>query len=401
MKWVIVALLAILALAISPWVIGMAYLHLAGHVVEGKVIGKREAILLPGGDSWDHVLEVTYRYQPSDSNHPEIAKHRVDAPLYRRTKIGDSVSVRYSQLRMLRPVVGVGSFLDESSLLSRLGIELFTPRHLASIATIVVGSLIALFAYKRRNVGLGIIAVWIVLVTAPVPFLAVTAFIIFPMLFWAWRLKRKSLYGWLFLGSIPFSATFVYFDIPQPTELPANPRQSMAIVRQVRVVDEIWTNYGKDAEDAGGQHIRQPFQMIDLEFTPDSSSDSRHVLDRVDVNGVPGLREGATTQIVYSSADPEIARIVGGTRNYPRLNLEYLLGLTYGIGGILAFLVAPGMMLVDKFFTSLKKVLPSASPDASLRMISRLSADDPRRAAIERVLLRARQKLQKDTPEHG
>ncbi|GEM_PF-4696848 len=401
MKWIIVTLFAIVALAILPWAIAMLYMQVAGQVVEGKVIAKREAILLPGGDSWDHVFEVTYRYQPSDSYHPEIAKHRVDAALYRRAKIGDSVTVRYSSLRMLRPVVGLGSFLDESSLLSRLGIELLTPGHLAAIATILVGSLIALFAHTARSVRWGVIAAWIALVTAPVPFLVITAFIVFPMLFWCWRHERTSFYGLLFLGSIPFSMAAVYFDIPQSTQLPADSRQSTAMVRQVHVVDEIWTNYGKDAEDAGGQHIRQPFQIIDLEFTPDSASDSIHTLDRVDLNSVAGLREGGTTQIVYSSADPDIARIVGGTRNYPLLNLEYLLGLTYGTGCILAFLVLPGTMFVDKFLNSLRKALTSASPDDSLRVISRFPADDLRRAAIEKVLLRARKKPETDTPEHG
>jgi ABC-type antimicrobial peptide transport system permease subunit len=71
-------------------------------------------------------------------------------------------------------------------------------------------------------------------------------------------------------------------------------------------VDEIWTNYGTGAEDAGGQGIRQPFQIVDLEFKPDGANDSVHVLDRVDLNSVAGLREGGTAQIVYSSIDPEI-----------------------------------------------------------------------------------------------
>jgi hypothetical protein len=401
MKWIIIALLAVVVLAISPWAIAMAYLHLAGHVVQGKVIGKREAILLPGGDSWDHVFEITYSYRPLDSTYPETAKHRVDSTLYRRMQIGSTAPVRYSPLRMLRPVVSLGSFLDESSLLSRLGLELLTPKHLAAIATILIGSLIAVFAYITRSLRWGVIAAWIALVTAPVLFLAITAFIIFPVLFWSWRHERTSFYGLLFLGSIPFSVAVVYFDIPQPTQFPADSRQSTAIVRQVHIVDEIWTNYGKDAEDAGGQHIRQPFQMIDLEFTPDSASDSMHVLDRVDLNSVAGLREGLTTQIVYSSADPNIARIVGGTRNYPRLNSEYLLGLTYGIGGIFTFIVLPGMMLVDKFFNSFREALPSASPNASLRIISRFPADDARRAAIEKVLLRAREKRQTNTAEHS
>jgi hypothetical protein len=85
MKWVIITLLAIVAAAVSPWAIAMAYMQISGQVVEGKVTGKREAILMPGGDSWDHIFEITYRYQPLDSRYPETATHRVGSALYRRT----------------------------------------------------------------------------------------------------------------------------------------------------------------------------------------------------------------------------------------------------------------------------------------------------------------------------
>jgi hypothetical protein len=246
---------------------------------------------------------------------------------------------------------------------------------------------------------LGIMAAWIALIPAPVPFLAITAFIVFPILFWSWRYNKASSYGWLFLVSIPFSAAVVYWGIPQAAELPVDPLYTTAIVRQVRVVDEIWTNYGKDAEDAGGQRIRQPFQMVDLEFKPDAASESMHVLDRIDLNSVSGLREGGTTQIAYSSANPEIVRIAGGTRKYPRVNSVYLLGLTYGIGGILAFVVLPGMMLADKFFYYVRKTLPFASKEESLGLISRLPAGDPRRVAIEKTM-QALRKRQTDRTEH-
>lgn len=90
---------------------------------------------------------------------------------------------------------------------------------------------------------------------------------------------------------------------------------------------QIWTSYGKDAGEAGGQHIGQPFQMVDPVFRPEGASDSMYVLDRVDPSRVAGLRERGTVQILYSSADPAIARMVGGTPTYPRSNLIYLLGL--------------------------------------------------------------------------
>jgi hypothetical protein len=399
MKWVIITLLAIVAAAVSPWAIAMAYMQISGQVVEGKVTGKREAILMPGGDSWDHLFEITYTYQPFDSGYPETAKHRVDPTLYRGTPVGSAVQVRYSPLRMLRPVVGMGSFLDESSLLSRLGIDLFTAPRLIVIAIISMGWLIAMFAYSKKSVFLGLLAAWVAAIPAPLLFLAITAFIVFPGLVLAWRASKKTGYGLLLLASIPFSAVAVYLQIPQPTQIPPDlQRHATATVRQVRAVNEIWTNYGKGAEDAGGQGIRQPFQMVDLEFRPDGASDAVHALDRIDLHSVRGLQEGTTVQIAYSIADPDAASISGGTRSYVRLTWMYLLGLTYGIAGILAFVLLPSLALMDRFFHSLTKLLPVRASGEGPQLISRVPANHPRRETIEKVL-RALQK-QRDTSGH-
>jgi hypothetical protein len=44
----------------SPWVIMTVYMNTAGVLVTGKVVEKREAILMPGVDSWEHIPEVRY-----------------------------------------------------------------------------------------------------------------------------------------------------------------------------------------------------------------------------------------------------------------------------------------------------------------------------------------------------
>ena len=50
-------------------------------------------------------------------------------------------------------------------------------------------------------------------------------------------------------------------------------------------------------------------------------------------------------------------RVATAGRNYPRATLFYLLGLTYGIGGVLAFVVLPGLLLVERFFHFVAKSL--------------------------------------------
>jgi hypothetical protein len=167
--------------------------------------------------------------------------------------------------------------------------------------------------------------------------------------------------------------------------MPPGPRrEATAIVRRAQVVNQIWTNFraGDSSGSDGGQDIRRPFQMADLEFTPEGEKEPVHVLDRVDLDSVPGLREGATVRIYYSSADPHLARIAGGTRNYAQQALIYLLGFAYGIGAALAFVVCPAIRVVEKLVRS----SPVFGNYQTMRQISSLPADDPRRKAWDAFL---------------
>ncbi len=100
-------LAAFLILALSPWAIPTAYVTYAGPVVQGEIVGKKEAFNLLGNDNWRHVLDATYRYQPRDAKVPEIATHSVGLPLFIRLRIGTPVRVRYSPWRPLRSLRGV------------------------------------------------------------------------------------------------------------------------------------------------------------------------------------------------------------------------------------------------------------------------------------------------------
>jgi hypothetical protein len=116
-KWGRFILVAGVVLALGPgfWAVATTYVENAGAVVEGEVIGKREAILMPGGDTWKHIFEVTYRYRPFDSPYRQTDGHRVDPSLYRRLQVGSAVQVRYSRSPLLRQLEGVGSFLADAS----------------------------------------------------------------------------------------------------------------------------------------------------------------------------------------------------------------------------------------------------------------------------------------------
>jgi hypothetical protein len=337
--------------AVLPWLIMTAYMNTEGLLVTGEVVGKREAIVMSGGDSWKHIFEVTYQYQPFDSPYKQTSGHRVDPALYHLLHVGSAVQVRYSPSHLLRFMEGVGSFVTESSPLSRLPYGPPDSRDLAEIAGIALASLIGFVAYRKKSKALGMIAGVITAACVPVVLLAASGLFLLPTLFWRWRRDPGKGYGWALVGMIALSAAVTYWRIPQPTPLPPGPlRSGSAVVRHAKVVNQIWS---ADREGhpgrTDGQDIRQPFQMLDLEFTPEGTSEPIHVLDRIDLNSVPGLRDGAKVPIYYSSPDPRLARIAGGTREFACHALIYLLALTYGTAVVLAFLVFPAIGRLDKF----------------------------------------------------
>ena len=296
MNRTVVALVVMLALGMSPWLIGTVYVNSAGVVVEGRVIEKREAILLPGGDAWAHIFEISYQYQPLDSAYPETGSHRVDSSLYRRLQVGSTVRVRYSPSKLLRPMVGVGSFLADTSPLSRLRYRSGSVSMPAELAGVFVAVLVTLVAYWRKSRSLGFVAALVGGVSVPSLLLAGFALLAFPLLFRAWRANPGKGYGWLLLGSMALMPVILYWRLPQPTPMPPSPfRHTTAIVRRIKVADQIWTIAGYYA---AGEPIRQPFQMVDLEFTPQGARESIHVLDRVDLNSVPGLRGAPRSQSI-------------------------------------------------------------------------------------------------------
>ena len=394
----IATLLLILALALSPWVISIAYMHAMGASVIGKVVAKREAFDLPGGDSWKHVFEVKYQYRPLDSRFPETAVQRVNEGFYRGLQVGSPVQVRYSPSRFVRSFAGMGLYLEGASALSRLNGGPPDQQSVVAAGALVLALLLGLSAYRLKSKPLGVIAGLVVGSCFPVLLLGTSGFILFPVLFWAWLSNRGKGYGLALLATIALSAAVLYWRVPQKAQMPAGPhRYAAAIVRQVRVVDELWTSYGRGGEDAGGQHIREPFQMVDLEFRPEGAAEPIHTLDQIDLNSVPELRTGATVQVIYSPTNPSIARIAGGTRNYAGRIVFYLMGVSYGIGAVLAFLVFPAIFALDRLFHSFTKALLFRTREESARVLARFPAGDQRRVAIEKAM-QALERLQSHRP---
>ncbi len=120
MKRAVAGFILVLVLAIAPWIATNLYMNSAGIIITGRVLEKRETFLLPGGDSWKHIFEITYEYPTPDSRYAETLVQRVDSRFYRSVHTGLPVRVRYSPSRLLRSFAGMGIYLEDSPLLSRL-----------------------------------------------------------------------------------------------------------------------------------------------------------------------------------------------------------------------------------------------------------------------------------------
>jgi hypothetical protein len=377
------AVAALLALALAWRVVPEAYVAIAGVTVTGQVIARREFFDLPGEDRWRHVFEIEYRYRPLDEPRPVSASHQVDAAFYEHLQVGAPVQVRYSPWAPLRLVRAVGSVLVGSTWLSRIPFESDTVRGAFEMAGLAVAALLGYAAYRRRSRPLGWLAglagaIWISTIV-------LAGYLVFAVLFWAWRRNPGRGFGWLLLASMVFSTLTLYWRIPQPAASIVGPqRQATAIVGQTRLVTALWGGWR-----LSGQPIPRPFQMVDLQFVPQGAKNPVHVLDRVDTGTVSGLTAGAHVRIIYPETEPRAARIAGGTRRFARDALLHILEVTYGIGAALAFLLFPLLNAVGGRIRRSPILSRASDAGTDRRHPGVPPEDDPRRKALE-AFLRAR-----------
>lgn len=362
---------SILLLILSSPLIVYAYVVDSSIVVPGTVIDKRESITMPLEDTWRRSLVVIYQYQPRGSNRSETAAHPVDAALYDRLTIGSPVQVRYSPVPLFRHIEGLGSALTESSWLSRLPAASEDRRELVEAGAFCAIALAGFLAYRIRSWTLGLLAATAGGVFATAVFLI--GFLVFPGFFVAWRANRGRGVGVAFLATVVLGLAALYYRVPRPASLPdGSLAKATATVRTVRKVDQIWASASESADGSGGQRVRQPFQMVDLEFTPPGADRPVHVLDRVDLGSVPGLEAGRLVAILYSPTDPRSGRLSAGTRHYGDRAFVDIVKWTVGLGtGVLVVLLALVWIEARIGRAPLFSVLASAQARAKLMARSR------------------------------
>lgn len=393
MKRFIATVVLLAALAVGPWVASAVYMNKAGIVVGGKVVAKREAILMPGGDTAKHVFAITYEYQPRDSYYRETVVQRVDEAFYRGEAVGSAVKVRYSPSRLLRSFAGLGLYLEDAAPLSRLHYGPPERRDLIKTAALSFALAAGLVAYRTKSRALGGLAALLVGIWFPPVLLLACGVLVFPLLFWAARRDPGKGYGLALLAVVGLCAAVVYDRVPQPAVIASDElTRGTALVRQVRVVDEIWSDTWETNSHASGERIGPRYQMVELEFTPEGARESMHALDRIDSNSVAGLHAGSEVAIEYSTSNPDAVLIVGATRHYARQLVTDLLLFTYSMGALVTFVLVPlgrGLRKLSRASGVLRTV---TDPESTLNRIaqgsqwSQLPKDDPRRKAIESTI---------------
>lgn len=116
---------------------------------------------------------------------------------------------------------------------------------------------------------------------------------------------------------------------------------TIARVVQVRRIDRTLFDFSNS--DHSSAPLAQPFDVVEVEFTPPSVAQVVHAADAVDSGSVRGLALGAPVPIRYDAAVPRTIRIDGGTRTFRATNAR-MMGEQTGIA--LATLVVLGGLTI-------------------------------------------------------
>lgn len=340
-KTVVVTLALLLLVVVGPWVLLGYSLELFGVLTDGEIVGRREAVVI-SSDHWRHDLVVTYRYRLANSPQQATASQPVNRDIFDRVRIGSQVKVRYSRWELLRSFGSAGVSLVDAPWYSRLPNESDGGLWLLDMALCATVLVLGYLAYRRRSRPLQMVAI-----TAAASVGAgvlLFGFLIFPLLLLMWWRRPASGFGWVLLASMALSAAILAMRIPWPPPLPPGELVSLpAVVQQVHSVERVW-----GTNRMPGQQLHQPFQILDLEFTPPGASETVHAIDLIDQGSVPSLHRGAMVTVVYPAGRPHSARISGARRHYAWDLLVYVLILSYGIGGALLAVAWPIMRLQGK-----------------------------------------------------
>jgi hypothetical protein len=291
--------LAALALVFYNW---SSFIDANGAASTAVITEKREAVRERFGN-WFRRFEIVAAFLPPGSPFERHAICDVEQRTYDSLHPGDHVTVHYFPALLQQPFIPA-THLAPCTPAANFGSNPALYRRLV----LVFGSLLAIL--------------------------------------FAWLVVRIRIAIWLL---VPWFGLFILYGVtPRAEPAPSQPRPANARVRSISTIDEILGAGVGRAHHSAPIKLVHPYQLVQLEFTPANASGPVVALDAVDLNSIPDLAPNQILDIDYDAANPRIARIRGGTRNFPEEAFHQLM-LTYGI--------IAGLLLLLFIFIRLKRLL--------------------------------------------
>ena len=132
-----------------------------------------------------------------------------------------------------------------------------------------------------------------------------------------------------------------WMSYQNPRSVPESAVDASAIARVVGVqrIDRTLFSFSDNRSQHSSEPLAQPFDVVEVEFTPTALGQPVHATDAVDSGSVRGLDVGAPLPIRYATAVPRTVRITGGTRTFRARNARGMLEQTAIVGGMLLVLL--------------------------------------------------------------
>jgi hypothetical protein len=270
-----------------------SFVDAKGTAAAASVTEKRETVREHFGN-WFRRFEIVAAYRAPGSAFEHHAVCDVEQATYDATQIGDRVTVHYIPALLQQPFIPA-THLSPCTAKANFGSNPDLYRRMA----LVFGSLLPimfLFLVLRIRIAIWLLVPW-------------------------------------------FGIFIVYCAVPRAEPAPSQPRPAQATVRSVYTIDEIFPVTSTRRRHTMPVKLDHPYQLIQVEFTPSGAASPVVALDAIDINSIAGLQPKRAVDIDYDAANPRIARLRGGTRNFPEQAQRQLL-LTFGlIAGILIALL--------------------------------------------------------------
>ena len=137
---------------------------------------------------------------------------------------------------------------------------------------------------------------------------------------------------------VAVGAGWMSYQNPRPVPESAVDASAVARVVGVQRIDRTLFSFDNTTEHSSDA-LAQPFDVVEVEFTPAALGQPVHGTDAVDSGSVRGLDVGAPLAIRYATANARTVRIVGGTRTFRARNARGMLEQVAILGGMLLVLV--------------------------------------------------------------